>query len=321
LIGSDWEWLDFLEQIPKNKINATSELSSKLLCYKDTVNTLFKTFMSNLASSMPASAVFIGGIEEESSSVEKLIFKFSDDLKSFPLTVKSPAFRSYNADFRAIYNEIPKCEKVFLLCTPEFKSQCADMRSGPHMQVRLIDHFHKTNSIFALIIEGSAGEALPQNLLINAENIGTKSGYYQDLLWLVAKIQGRDFQELKNAFIKCVNAHIPETVCMAEIIPLESAEARVMVEEQPQNLDQAKVKEASEVEIPRSYLCCITQEMMQDPVVDHEGHSYEREAIVAWIKKSGTSPMTRQPLVLADLIPNRALKDAIEEFGKSLNKG
>jgi len=52
---------------------------------------------------------------------------------------------------------------------------------------------------------------------------------------------------------------------------------------------------------------------MKDPVVDPEGNSYEREAIEAWLLKDGTSPITRNPLNISELIPNRALKEAIEE--------
>lgn len=51
---------------------------------------------------------------------------------------------------------------------------------------------------------------------------------------------------------------------------------------------------------------------MRDPVVDPEGNSYERAAIVAWVTREGTSPITRRPLTVAQLAPNRALKEIIE---------
>jgi Mg-chelatase subunit ChlD len=52
---------------------------------------------------------------------------------------------------------------------------------------------------------------------------------------------------------------------------------------------------------------------MTDPVVDHEGNSYERSAIVLWLSRNATSPVTRAPLSLDHLIPNRALKEMIQE--------
>jgi Mg-chelatase subunit ChlD len=50
---------------------------------------------------------------------------------------------------------------------------------------------------------------------------------------------------------------------------------------------------------------------MNDPVMDPEGHSYERSAIEAWLKANSESPMTRSPLTASQLIPNRGLRDAI----------
>ena len=66
--------------------------------------------------------------------------------------------------------------------------------------------------------------------------------------------------------------------------------------------------------IPNSFLCCITHEIMQDPVVDREGNTYEKAAILKWLENNSTSPITRTNLTLSDLTPNRALKNLIEEF-------
>eukprot|EP00729_Bicosta_minor_P013066 gene13066-5709_t len=61
-------------------------------------------------------------------------------------------------------------------------------------------------------------------------------------------------------------------------------------------------------------MCCpITGEVMDDPVMDKEGNSYEREAITRWLETSLTSPVTRTPLSVGDLVPNRSLKSSIEE--------
>ena len=62
-----------------------------------------------------------------------------------------------------------------------------------------------------------------------------------------------------------------------------------------------------------SYYCNITGEVMGDPVTDREGNTYERTAITQWLSKSQTSPITRNRLVLSDLVPNRAIQHAIQE--------
>ena len=68
--------------------------------------------------------------------------------------------------------------------------------------------------------------------------------------------------------------------------------------------------------VPCSYLCSITHQIMTDPVMDKEGNTYERFAIETWLKKQNISPITRNKLEISDLIPNRALRDVIEEFRK-----
>ena len=50
---------------------------------------------------------------------------------------------------------------------------------------------------------------------------------------------------------------------------------------------------------------------MKDPVMDPEGNSYERFAILKWLEDHSTSPITRSQLRKEDLVPNRALKDLL----------
>ena len=46
---------------------------------------------------------------------------------------------------------------------------------------------------------------------------------------------------------------------------------------------------------------------LESPVVGSDGHTYERSAVVAWLKQHGTSPVTRAKMRIGDLIPNRVL--------------
>ena len=65
---------------------------------------------------------------------------------------------------------------------------------------------------------------------------------------------------------------------------------------------------------PNSYRCTISHDIMRDPVVDPEGNSYERSEIETWLRAHPVSPLTRTRLTIDMLKPNRALKDAINEF-------
>lgn len=61
-----------------------------------------------------------------------------------------------------------------------------------------------------------------------------------------------------------------------------------------------------------SFYCPLTMVIMNDPVQDREGNSYEKDAIMKWLSKNNTSPVTRNVLRMKHLVPNRALKEAIE---------
>jgi len=54
-------------------------------------------------------------------------------------------------------------------------------------------------------------------------------------------------------------------------------------------------------------ICPITQEVMKEPVIDREGNTYEKSAILEWLKSTNTSPITRNIISAFELVPNRAL--------------
>jgi Mg-chelatase subunit ChlD len=66
--------------------------------------------------------------------------------------------------------------------------------------------------------------------------------------------------------------------------------------------------------IPDEYKCPIGMDLMTDPVIGSDGHTYERSNIEHWLQSNSDSPMTRQSMALADLKPNFALRSAIERW-------
>ena len=69
-------------------------------------------------------------------------------------------------------------------------------------------------------------------------------------------------------------------------------------------------------DIPVAFICPITMEVMTDPVICADGHSYERSAIDMWLQNSDRSPKTNLPLQHLHLIPNHTLRMAIDGFRK-----
>jgi hypothetical protein len=71
------------------------------------------------------------------------------------------------------------------------------------------------------------------------------------------------------------------------------------------------------LEVPYHFLCPITQEMMQHPVMNKYGINYERRAILKWLNNGNdTCPMTRNPLRLSMLLPNVRLESEVRAWLK-----
>lgn len=70
-----------------------------------------------------------------------------------------------------------------------------------------------------------------------------------------------------------------------------------------------------EEEAPEAYCCPIGLMLMEDPVIDVNGHTFERANIERWFREEHQiSPITGALLSDKTLIPNYALRHAIEEW-------
>lgn len=70
---------------------------------------------------------------------------------------------------------------------------------------------------------------------------------------------------------------------------------------------------------PSYFICPIFQEVMQDPHVAADGYTYEGEALRGWLDSGhDTSPMTNVALAHKNLVPNLALRSAIQEWLQQL---
>eukprot|EP01132_Coremiostelium_polycephalum_P000119 gene119-164_t len=71
--------------------------------------------------------------------------------------------------------------------------------------------------------------------------------------------------------------------------------------------------------IPDECFCPITQEIMEDPVIAQDGHSYERSAIVHWLSLGHrTSPKTGARLLNTELTPNHTMRSLIQDLKEQM---
>lgn len=66
---------------------------------------------------------------------------------------------------------------------------------------------------------------------------------------------------------------------------------------------------------PSSFYCPISMELMSEPVMVATGHTYDKECIERWLAQGHrTCPVTGQRLRHLELVPNFALRNAIQEW-------
>ncbi|KAJ4825334.1 hypothetical protein Tsubulata_002674 [Turnera subulata] len=81
--------------------------------------------------------------------------------------------------------------------------------------------------------------------------------------------------------------------------------------------DEVTVDTGGDREVPGIFLCPIFQDVMKDPHVAADGHSYELEAIKEWLNMGrDTSPMTNLRLNHKFLTPNHNLRSLIQDWHK-----
>lgn len=84
-------------------------------------------------------------------------------------------------------------------------------------------------------------------------------------------------------------------------------------------LENVELKRLLCLDQPPAYLMCpLTHELMRDPVITSDGHSFEREAIDHWFKTSKLSPITGLELPSKLLRSNFALKVASQTYLENL---
>jgi hypothetical protein len=78
------------------------------------------------------------------------------------------------------------------------------------------------------------------------------------------------------------------------------------------SLNQITSTLKSSEELENLFMCPLSLDTFEDPVVDKCGHTFERTNIQDWLQKNDTCPLFRERITSKGLMPNRVVKQAID---------
>lgn len=71
---------------------------------------------------------------------------------------------------------------------------------------------------------------------------------------------------------------------------------------------------SNDIDIPNEFYCCISQDIMRDPVKTIDNFTYDRSSIERWFQSSSKSPLTGLILSSRKLVANNEIKNEIDKF-------
>ena len=137
-----------------------------------------------------------------------------------------------------------------------------------------------------------------------------------DTIKLIIGINRNNFKNIIRGIVK-INELINKQDNIYNLIILEIDKLKKEKEQLKEENKQLENKILNKKNIDNNFICSITLEVMKDPVICSDGHTYERSAIEKWLSTENHSPMTRQIITNKSLIPNIALRNIIQEYEKN----
>ncbi|KAI7982545.1 E3 ubiquitin-protein ligase CHIP [Camellia lanceoleosa] len=124
-----------------------------------------------------------------------------------------------------------------------------------------------------------------------------------------------ELQSLKEACESALKEKHLLDICQMEGFLDEASDAHSAELEALEQVFSTAAEADTPTDVP-DYLCCkITLDIFRDPVISPSGITYERGVILDHLQKVGTfDPITREPLSESQLIPNLAIKEAVQAF-------
>jgi U-box domain len=113
----------------------------------------------------------------------------------------------------------------------------------------------------------------------------------------------------------------PSGITVDRFMVLDGVEANKDVEFYPNRAVKLYYQGVTSLDgTPECFVCPISLEIMSDPVILPDGHSFDRIALAKWLEINNTSPATRQVVSLDDIRPNWMLKNLIRQYRRNVKE-
>ena len=188
----------------------------------------------------------------------------------------------------------------------------------------------ETNQKLRLELEAAANEPLSLQLRLAQH---TAQQAQQELIQLRTQLQlaqhtvqraSDQIEQLASQLAaQQQSVNIPAELDQRTVLELDELEAAVLMGLERIRLarDKARLAEHEAAcnrlrqqckKLAEDFECPITLDIMRDPVIGSDGHSYERAALEGWLANGNTtSPKTNDKLVTTNMIPNHSLRSLI----------
>ena len=144
-------------------------------------------------------------------------------------------------------------------------------------------------------------------------NYNNEENYQKDLELAIMKSKEQEKIELEKAKQEELLIQMALQQSMNEIQNLKKEKE----EEKKIELKEEKEEEKFDEEYG---ICPIKMEYMKHPMLSPSGNYYEKDAIIEWIKKNQTDPITREKLTVDMLVEDKEYAKKIKEYKKKFRK-
>ncbi|KAM3192013.1 hypothetical protein ACQJBY_069327 [Aegilops geniculata] len=150
----------------------------------------------------------------------------------------------------------------------------------------------------------------PQGLILSVEE-AIRKGTFPDIL----DVSLNDWPITEAEMLAKLGLHCTALRCRDR--PDLEQEVLPELENVLSSVTSSRKFESPKAVVPSHFICPISEEVMDDPCVAADGHTYERKAIEAWFEKHKISPITKCMLPNMSIIPSHSLHEAIQQWKRS----